>query len=95
MDNEDVGKPVSDYFGVAGDAPRVSFPHSFFFFKSDICSRIQFIQTKFWRLFTYMQVLAYTGNEDGKKFVLDGALTSQSIKVRKCFFLSFCVLFGN
>lgn len=26
MDNEDVGKPVSDYFGVQGDAPRVSFP---------------------------------------------------------------------
>ncbi|XP_057476839.1 protein disulfide isomerase-like 1-4 [Actinidia eriantha] len=47
MDNEDVGKPVSDYFGVAGDAPRV---------------------------------LAYTGNDDGKKFILDGALTSQSIK---------------
>ncbi|XP_057485755.1 protein disulfide isomerase-like 1-4 [Actinidia eriantha] len=47
MDNEDVGKPVSDYFGVAGDAPRV---------------------------------LAYTGNDDGKKFVLDGEMTSQSIK---------------
>ncbi|GFY84548.1 PDI-like 1-4 [Actinidia rufa] len=47
MDNEDVGKPVSDYFGVAGDAPRV---------------------------------LAYTGNDDDKKFVLDGEMTSQSIK---------------
>jgi protein disulfide-isomerase A1 len=27
MDNEDVGRPVSDYFGVSGDAPKViSFP---------------------------------------------------------------------
>lgn len=23
MDNEDVGKPVSDYFGITGDAPKV------------------------------------------------------------------------
>lgn len=23
MDNEDVGKPVSEYFGVSGDAPKV------------------------------------------------------------------------
>ena len=27
LDNEDVGKPVSDYFGVSGDAPTVkTFP---------------------------------------------------------------------
>lgn len=24
MDNEDVGKPVSDYFGVTGDDPQVN-----------------------------------------------------------------------
>lgn len=24
-DNEDVGKPVSDYFGITGDAPTVIF----------------------------------------------------------------------
>ncbi|KAI9196083.1 hypothetical protein LWI28_020937 [Acer negundo] len=47
MDNEDVGKPVSEYFGVTGDAARV---------------------------------LAYTGNDDGKKFVLDGELTMDKIK---------------
>ncbi|XAR52369.1 Protein disulfide-isomerase [Bertholletia excelsa] len=47
MDNEDVGKPVSDYFGVSGDAPRV---------------------------------LAYTGNDDTRKFIMDGELTSSSIK---------------
>ncbi|KAI3849768.1 hypothetical protein MKW98_026682 [Papaver atlanticum] len=47
MDNEDVGKPVSDYFGVSGDGPKV---------------------------------LAYTGNEDGKKFFLDGEVTQASIK---------------
>lgn len=47
MDNEDVGKPVSEYFGVAGDAPRV---------------------------------IAYTGNDDAKKFVLEGELTLSSIK---------------
>ncbi|KAA8539324.1 hypothetical protein F0562_026016 [Nyssa sinensis] len=47
MDNEDVGRPVSEYFGVPGDAPRV---------------------------------LAYTGNDDAKKFVLDTELTLSSIK---------------
>ncbi|RXH83664.1 hypothetical protein DVH24_005917 [Malus domestica] len=38
-DNEDIGKPVSDYFGVTSEAPTV---------------------------------LGYTGNDDGRKFVLDG-----------------------
>ncbi|GMH13318.1 hypothetical protein Nepgr_015159 [Nepenthes gracilis] len=47
MDNEDYGKPISDYFGIAGLAPRV---------------------------------LAYAGNEDGKKYLLDGDLTVSSIK---------------
>ncbi|KAF3455003.1 hypothetical protein FNV43_RR05451 [Rhamnella rubrinervis] len=46
MDNEDVGKPVSDYFGVS-DGPTV---------------------------------LAYTGNDDAKKFVLDGKVTLDNIK---------------
>ncbi|XP_077252921.1 protein disulfide isomerase-like 1-4 [Tasmannia lanceolata] len=47
MDNEDVGKPVSDYFGVTGDGPSV---------------------------------LAYTGNDDPKKYMLDGELTLDSVK---------------
>ncbi|XP_027341739.1 protein disulfide isomerase-like 1-4 [Abrus precatorius] len=47
MDNEDVGKPVSDYFGISGSAPKV---------------------------------LAYTGNDDGKKFVFDGEVTVDKIK---------------
>ncbi|OIW03929.1 hypothetical protein TanjilG_30205 [Lupinus angustifolius] len=47
-DNEEVGKPVSEYFGIGGDAPKV---------------------------------LAYTGNEDGKKFVLDDEVTFDNIKV--------------
>ncbi|KAL2526413.1 Protein disulfide isomerase-like 1-3 [Abeliophyllum distichum] len=47
LDNEDVGKPVSEYFGVTGDAPSV---------------------------------IAYTGNDDAKKFILDGELTISSIK---------------
>ncbi|PON76813.1 Protein disulfide isomerase [Parasponia andersonii] len=46
-DNEDVGKPVSEYFGVSGDAPTV---------------------------------LAYTGNDDAKKFVLDKEVTLDSVK---------------
>jgi protein disulfide-isomerase A1 len=46
MDHEDVGKPVSDYFGVS-DGPTV---------------------------------LAYTGNDDAKKFVLDGKVTLDNIK---------------
>lgn len=29
MDNEDVGKPVSDYFGITGDAPQVCFMFNF------------------------------------------------------------------
>lgn len=35
-DNEDVGKPVSDYFGITGDAPTVMFfflTYEFSFFK--------------------------------------------------------------
>lgn len=28
-----------------------------------------------------MQVLAYTGNEDGRKFVLEGEITLDSVKV--------------
>ncbi|MED6218511.1 Protein disulfide isomerase-like 1-4 [Stylosanthes scabra] len=47
VDNEDVGKPVSDYFGISGDGPNV---------------------------------LAYTGNDDGRKFVLDGEVTIDKIK---------------
>ncbi|XP_065031293.1 protein disulfide isomerase-like 1-4 [Musa acuminata AAA Group] len=47
MDNEDVGKPVSDYFGVTGDDP---------------------------------QVVAYTGNEDAKKFILEGEVTLDAVK---------------
>ncbi|KAJ8751570.1 hypothetical protein K2173_016815 [Erythroxylum novogranatense] len=47
MDNEDVGKPVSDYFGVSGNDPKV---------------------------------LAYTGNDDAKKFVLNGEVTVDKIK---------------
>ncbi|KAI0493447.1 hypothetical protein KFK09_023563 [Dendrobium nobile] len=47
MDNEDVGKPVSDYFGVTGDGPKL---------------------------------LAYSGNEDGRKYILDGEVTHENIK---------------
>ncbi|XP_062015162.1 protein disulfide isomerase-like 1-4 [Rosa rugosa] len=46
-DNEDVGKPVSDYFGITGDAPTV---------------------------------LAYTGNDDARKFILDKEATLANIK---------------
>lgn len=48
LDNEDVGKPVSEYFGVPGDASTV---------------------------------LAYTGNDDARKFILEGELTLENIKV--------------
>ncbi|KAK8967382.1 Protein disulfide isomerase-like 1-4 [Platanthera guangdongensis] len=47
LDNEDVGKPVSDYFGVTGDTPKV---------------------------------LAYSGNEDGRKYILDSELILDSVK---------------
>ncbi|KAB1226373.1 Protein disulfide isomerase-like 1-4 [Morella rubra] len=47
MDNEDVGRPVSDYFGVSGDGPTV---------------------------------LAYTGNDDAKKYVLAQEVTLDNIK---------------
>ncbi|XP_058780105.1 protein disulfide isomerase-like 1-4 [Vicia villosa] len=46
-DNEDVGKPVSEYFGISGTDPKV---------------------------------LAYTGNDDGKKFVFDEEVTVEKIK---------------
>ncbi|XP_050212414.1 protein disulfide isomerase-like 1-4 [Mercurialis annua] len=47
LDNEEVGKPVADYFGIAGEAP---------------------------------QLLGYTGNDDGKKFVFDKEITMDNIK---------------
>jgi protein disulfide-isomerase A1 len=47
MDNEDVGKPVADYFGISGNTPKV---------------------------------LAFTGNDDGRKFLLDGEVTVDNIK---------------
>ncbi|KAL1552756.1 protein disulfide-isomerase [Salvia divinorum] len=47
LDNEDVGKPVSEYFGVDGETPSV---------------------------------LAYTGNDDARKFMLDGEITVDNIK---------------
>ncbi|PWA98374.1 PDI-like 1-3 [Artemisia annua] len=47
MDNEDVGKPVADYFGITGDAA---------------------------------QIIGYTGNDDGKKFVFDKDLTLENLK---------------
>ncbi|KAL6203030.1 hypothetical protein ACLB2K_026734 [Fragaria x ananassa] len=46
-DNEDIGKPVSEYFGITGDAPTV---------------------------------LAYTGNDDARKFILDKEVTLANIK---------------
>ncbi|PIN09703.1 Protein disulfide isomerase (prolyl 4-hydroxylase beta subunit) [Handroanthus impetiginosus] len=47
LDLEDVGKPVSEYFGVSEESPSV---------------------------------LAYTGNDDSRKFLLDGELTIDNIK---------------
>ncbi|EEF32091.1 protein disulfide isomerase-like 1-4 [Ricinus communis] len=47
LDNEEVGKPVADYFGIVGDAS---------------------------------QLLGYTGNDDGKKFVFDAEITMDKIK---------------
>ncbi|MCH85890.1 protein disulfide isomerase-like 1-4-like, partial [Trifolium medium] len=46
-DNEDVGKSVSEYFGISGSDPKV---------------------------------LAYTGNDDGRKFIFDGEVTVDKIK---------------
>ncbi|KAF3783438.1 disulfide isomerase-like 1-4 protein [Nymphaea thermarum] len=47
MDNEDVGKPVSEYFGVSGDGPIV---------------------------------LGYSGNDDSKKYKLDGEVNLDALK---------------
>jgi len=40
MDNEDVGKPVADYFGLSGNTPKVTIPFSF------LCGWV-------WRFLTY------------------------------------------
>ncbi|KAH7863960.1 hypothetical protein Vadar_024022 [Vaccinium darrowii] len=47
MDNEDVGRPVADYFGIAGDTPKV---------------------------------IGYAGNDDSRKYILDGEVTIDNIK---------------
>ncbi|CAL0304080.1 unnamed protein product [Lupinus luteus] len=47
MDNEDVGKPVADYFGITGSAPKV---------------------------------LAFAGNNDGRKFVFNEEVSVDKLK---------------
>ncbi|OIW08566.1 hypothetical protein TanjilG_03242 [Lupinus angustifolius] len=47
MDNEDVGKPVADYFGITGSDPKV---------------------------------LAFAGNDDGRKFVFDEEVSVDKLK---------------
>lgn len=47
MDNEDVGRPVADYFGITGDTPKV---------------------------------IGYAGNDDSRKYILDGEVTIDNIK---------------
>ncbi|KAK7262314.1 hypothetical protein RJT34_29881 [Clitoria ternatea] len=47
MDNEDVGKPVADFFGISGNTPKV---------------------------------VAYSGTDDGRRFLLDGEVTVDKIK---------------
>ena len=47
MDNEEVRKPVADYFGISKKTPKV---------------------------------LAFTGSDDGRKFLLDGEVTVDNIK---------------
>ncbi|GMH10949.1 hypothetical protein Nepgr_012790 [Nepenthes gracilis] len=54
IDDEETGKPVADYFGIIGDAPKV---------------------------------IAYLGNEDAKKYVLDREVTLDNIKAFSADFL--------
>lgn len=60
MDNEDVGKPVSEYFGITGEAPKVIFPYVLFLFRSykfslSLSSRIEIIV----RTFSHTMELIY------------------------------------
>jgi hypothetical protein len=40
MDNEDVGKPVADYFGISGNTPKVIIPLLSFSFCVWMCLEI-------------------------------------------------------
>ena len=96
VDNEDFGRPVADYFGVSGDGPKVSlsyplwsfFPLVLFFWMEDMggrgeicCTYLQQIWYSLNGVFFITQILAYTGNDDARKFVLDGDVAFDKIKV--------------
>lgn len=61
IDNEDVGKPVSEYFGVSGDAPRVRY-----LYYTAPCRYSVFelprIQLEIWCRFSHIQEMRMGGN---------------------------------
>jgi protein disulfide-isomerase A1 len=78
-DNEEVGEPVANYFGIAGQETTVMSRADFL-----VCDIIVFFFARNCRANSdsmVLQVLAYTGNEDAKKFFLDGEVSLDTIKV--------------
>jgi protein disulfide-isomerase A1 len=78
-DNEEVGEPVANYFGITGQETTVmplTFVILFFgtliYLTETECSNFTLIT---------LQVLAYTGNEDAKKFFFSGEMSLDNIKV--------------
>lgn len=90
--NEEVGKPVADYFGITGDAPKVTyflyllFWISLFLYACLTCwgtSILQIVMTFF------LQILGYVASEETKKYVFDGEVILEKIKVEITIYLHF------
>jgi hypothetical protein len=78
-DNEEVGEPVANYFGITGQETTVM---PFMFVILFFCALIYLTETECSNLTSItLQVLAYTGNEDAKKFFLSGEMSLDNIKV--------------
>lgn len=81
-----MGRPVADYFGVTGDSPKVK---HFFSLRHFSCTPILFHTNgnlilavlTFWFVMFSFQVIGYSGNDDSKKYILDGEVTPDNIKV--------------
>lgn len=95
IDNEEEGKPVADYFGITGDAPKVSFlsfliklllfQYALPVRNSDTVSEHTIIHQV---VELFLQVLGYTADDNTKKYILDKEVALENIKVETTLLVS-------
>lgn len=100
IDNEEEGKPVADYFGVTGDAPKVTFLSFLiklllFLFALSVRKRDTESEhtINYQVVELFLQVLGYTGDDNTKKYILDKEVTLENIKVGTTFLVSLVASF--